>query len=106
MKITELSKTSTLAVIVGFLVAGPSITRAETQHTVVVRERATASFIGGTFTFKLLKINGYTIDVKVADKKQVLKIGESISSESAECSVVFEEIAIETRIARFRTNCW
>ena len=107
MKVPEFPKVPFLAVIFGFLVAQPSITLADTQQrTIVVRERGTASLLNATFTFKVLKIKGYTIDVKVAGKKQVLKIGQSISPTSAECSVTFEEIATETRIARFTTNCW
>lgn len=106
MKITEFPKILILASIVGFHVAEPSIARADTQQrTIVVREWATTSFLNGTFIFKVLKIRGYTIDVKIYGKKQVLKIGQSISPENADCSVTFEEIATETRIARFTTNC-
>lgn len=107
MKITEYSQIPILAFTFGFLIAEPSFTRADTlQRTIVVRERATASFLNDTFTFKVLKIRGYTIDVKISGKKQALKIGQSISPISAECSVTFKDIAIETRIARFTTDCW
>ena len=107
MKIIESHKIPIITLIFGFLVVEPSIINAETQlRTIVVRERATASFINGTFTFKVLKVNGYTIDLKINGKKQVLKIGQSFSPENADCSVTFEEIATETRIARFATDCW
>ena len=107
MKITEYSQIPILVFTFGFLIAEPSFTRADTlQRTIVVRERATASFLNDTFTFKVLKIRGYTIDVKISGKKQALKIGQSISPISAECSVTFKDIAIETRIARFTTDCW
>lgn len=107
MKIIESHKIPIITLIFGFLVVEPSIIHAETQlRTIVVRERATASFINGTFTFKVLKVNGYTIDLKINGKKQVLKIGQSFSPENADCSVTFEEIATETRIARFATDCW
>jgi hypothetical protein len=88
-------------------VAHPLVTLADTQQrTIVVRERASASFLNDEFTFKVLKIRGYTIKVRVGDgENRELKLGESISPESSECAVVFEEIATETRIARFTTDC-
>ena len=106
MKITDCSKIPILAFIFGFLVAEPSITHADTEpRIIVVRERATASLLNGTFTFKVLKLKGYTIEIKVDGEKRSLKIGQSISPASVNCTVTFEEIATETRIARFKTNC-
>lgn len=106
MKITDPPKAPILAIFVGFIFAAPSFTYADTQQrTIVVRERATASLLDGTFTLKVVKIKGYTIDVKVDGKKQALKIGQSVSPPTSDCSVTFVEIATETRIARFTTNC-
>jgi hypothetical protein len=71
----------------------------------VVRERAVTSLLDGTFTFKVLRIKGYSIEIGISGTNQVLKIGQSFSPPSADCTVVFAEIATETRIARFTTNC-
>lgn len=92
--------------LVVFLLAEPTMTLADAeQRTIVVRERATASLLNGAFAFKVLKIRGYSIEIKIFGEKRVLKIGQSIAPESAECSVVFKEIATETRLARFSTDC-
>ena len=70
-----------------------------------VRERATASLQDGALIFKLLKIRGYSIDIRVFGEKRRLNLGQSIMPEDGSCTVVFEEISPETRIARFRTDC-
>jgi hypothetical protein len=88
------------------LVAFPSITDAEIKHrTIVVRERNSAELLDGAFVFKVLKLRGYTIEVKFLGQKQSLKIGESLSSPNGDCNVTFDEIATETRLARFSTDC-
>ena len=75
------------------------------QRTIVVREHAVADLLNGALTFKLVKINGYSIKVRVSGKDMVLKVGQSFSGTTVDCSVIFEEIATETRLARFKTNC-
>jgi hypothetical protein len=106
MKFSEFPKMRLCLLLVVLFLADPSFSHADAeQRTIVVRERATASLLNGTFLFKVLKIRGYSIEVKIFGEKRVLKIGQSIAPKSAECSVVFNEIAIETRIARFSTNC-
>ena len=106
MKFSDFPKIFVRASIVVCLVVGPTVTHADKeQRTIVVRERATASLLNGEFSFKVLKIKGYSIEIKVGGEKRVLKIGQSISPTDANCSVIFEEIATETRIARFITNC-
>jgi len=88
------------------LLVPASFAQAEPEPRVfVVRERATASLLGGELTFRVLKIRGYTIDVKAFGKKRMLKIGDTLSAQSADCLVTFQEIAAETRLARFTTDC-
>ncbi len=95
-----------MALSLTLLLAQTSVTASESgPWIIVVRERASASLLEGTFTFKVLKLRGYTIEVKVLGEKRLLKIGDSMSPEGAACSVTFEEIATETRLARFSTNC-
>ena len=74
-------------------------------RTLVVRERATASLLDGAFSFKLLKIRGYSVDVRINGDRRLLKIGQSFSPDQADCTVVFTKISPETRIARFKTDC-
>lgn len=106
MKIADLPKIPLLSFICSVLITEPSITHADAEQRIfVVEERATASLHDGTFTFKVLKINGYTIVIKTDGEKRTLKIGQSFSSASANCSVVFEEIKTEAPIAQFKTNC-
>lgn len=94
------------AALLGLLIAGPTALCAEENHrTIIVRERAVASLLDGGYQFKLLKIKGYSVEIKAAGEKLVLQVGQSFSPLDAECQVVFEEIATETRIARFRTDC-
>jgi len=35
----------------------------------------------------------------------MLKIGDTLSAQGADCSVTFQEIATETRLARFTADC-
>ena len=94
------------AIVIVFLIAASSLAHASTEYrTVVVRERGIASLLNGAFVFKLLKIKGYSIEVRALGRKRVLKIGQSFSPKEEDCSIIFEEIATETRIARFKTNC-
>lgn len=89
---------------VALFAAAPADATAETR-TVAVRELKTASLLDGAFEFQLVKIRGYSIDVRIAGKKQKLKLGESFEPESGECKVTFRKISPETRIARFETDC-
>ena len=75
------------------------------ERTIVLRERGEMSLLNGSFTFKLLKIKGYSVDVRVGGQRRNLKFGEAFSSPEGECSVKFDEISPETRIARFLTDC-
>ena len=74
-------------------------------RTLVVRERATATLIDETFDFRVMKLKGYSIDIMLAGQKRKLKLGESFGPKDQSCTVIFEEISPETRIARFQTNC-
>ncbi len=106
MKHTNLAKSFLTPVVFACLLAGPTVTFADTdERTIVVRERTEASLLDGQFIFKLLRINGYSIDIKVGGESKRLIVGQSFAPETAECSVMFEEIATETRLARFLTNC-
>jgi hypothetical protein len=88
------------------LFAPPQRTLAEEGlRTLVVRERAETSLLDGTFSFRVLKLRGYSIDVRVAGEKRTLKIGESFAPSGGTCSVTFRKISPETRIARFLTDC-
>ena len=75
------------------------------SRTLVLRERVTATLLDGDFAFKLLKIRGYTVDVRIDGERRKLKIGEQFRAGNADCSVVFEEVLPETRIAHFQTDC-
>lgn len=75
------------------------------DRILVVRERAEASLLGGDFTFKLLKIRGYSVDVRISGEKRMLKFGQAFSPPDTDCSITFDEISPETRIARFVTDC-
>ncbi|MEO1494131.1 MAG: hypothetical protein AAFV19_18415 [Pseudomonadota bacterium] len=74
-------------------------------RVLVVRERHTASLLDGAFAFKVLKIRGYSIDIRAEGARTVLRLGQSLSPKDASCIVTFEEISPETRIARFVTDC-
>lgn len=75
------------------------------SRTLVLRERVTATLLDGDFAFKLLKIRGYTVDVRIDGERRNLKIGEQFRAGDADCSVVFEEVLPETRIVHFQTDC-
>ncbi|WP_222435013.1 hypothetical protein [Falsiphaeobacter marinintestinus] len=93
------------AVVAGLFAVSPAAHAGTETRTLVVREGATASLLNGAFTFKVLKLNGYSIRVKVADQILVLKTDQSFAPTDTGCTVVFEEVATETRLARFLTNC-
>lgn len=95
------------ALLLSCFVASLSVVRAEAQErTVVIREGHTARFLDEQFALKVLKINGYSIKVKVAESDvRLLKLGEALRPENSDCALVFTEIATETRIARFTTDC-
>lgn len=87
-------------------ISSPQVSFANSdQRILVVRERNTASLLNDSFTFQLMKIRGYSIDVKFDGARQKLKIGEAFSPAQANCSITFEEVASETQIARFKTDC-
>lgn len=75
------------------------------QRVLILRERTSLQLLEGAFTLELVKIRGYTIDVRIAGQKQKLKRGESFSPANGGCSVTFQKISPETRIARFLTDC-
>lgn len=70
-----------------------------------VRERAEAVFANPALTFRLLKIRGYSVDVRMGGERRKLKLGQSFAPDDAGCTLIFEEISPETRIARFATDC-
>ena len=106
MKNKELLSVPLRMVFVTVLAIQPHLAQADTQERIfVVRERASASLLDGAFEFKVLKLRGYTIEIKAFGEKRSLKIGESFSSKDMECTVTFKEIATETRLARFATDC-
>lgn len=74
-------------------------------RTLVVRERASATLINDSFSFRVMKLKGYSIDIMLAGEKRKLNLGESFGPANASCTVRFEEISPETRIARFQTDC-
>lgn len=74
-------------------------------RTIVVREKTSALLINDSFTFRVIKLKGYSIDIKLAGERRTLKLGESFGPADASCVVRFEEISPETRIARFLTDC-
>ena len=75
------------------------------ERTLVIRERTTATLLDGAFSIKVWKIQGYSIDVRINGEKQLLRIGQSVSPDGADCTVRFKKISPETRIARFTTDC-
>lgn len=87
------------------LAAAPSPASDGAFRTLVVRERATASLVDDSFTFRVMKLRGYSVDIMLADGKRTLKLDESFGPAKGGCTVIFHEISPETRIARFRTNC-
>ncbi len=94
------------AIIVAVVLAGSLVAHADTaQRTFVLREKAVASFLSGAFSFKLVRIDGYSVVVRITGKNRKLKVDQSFSPSGTNCKFVFKEIATETRIARFSTNC-
>ena len=86
--------------------AGQTPSLSDPQHrTLVVRERNSATLMDGAFAFTVLKIRGYSIDIRIAGERRTLKIGQSFQPAGGDCSVLFEENSPETRIARFLTDC-
>lgn len=75
------------------------------QRVVILRERATLQLLDGAFTIQLLKIRGYTVDVRLDGEKRTLKRGQTFGPDNGACSVTFQKISPETRIARFLTDC-
>lgn len=78
---------------------------AEGLRVLPVRERAVAEFPDRAFSFKLLKIRGYSVDIRMDGERRKLKIGQSFAPEGAGCTLIFKKISPETRIARFATDC-
>ena len=106
MKVTILPYLVVSSLLVTGMSATPALADKESdQRTIILRERASASVLDGAFSFKLLRMKGYSIDVRVAGRKQTLKFGDALEPSGADCTVVFHEISPETRIARFRTDC-
>lgn len=99
---------STLLFLSGLMVVSSGAATSASDEgfrTLVVRERTTAALIDDTFSFRVMKLKGYSVDIMLAGKKRKLKLGESFGPADASCIVTFEEISPETRIARFRTDC-
>ena len=71
----------------------------------ILRERASVELLDGALSLELMKIRGYTIDVRIDGQKRKLKRGESFGPASGACSVTFQKVSPETRIARFLTDC-
>ena len=94
-----------LSCLLTFAVATPLLASEDGLRTLVVREKTTASLAGDRFSFKVVKLKGYSVDIRTADGKRTLKLGDSFGPADASCTVKFEEISPETRIARFKTDC-
>lgn len=75
----------------------------DAERILVVRERGEVSLQDGALRFTLLKIQGYQIRVRTGGEARKMKVGESL--DGAGCSVTFDEIAKETRLVKFVTNC-
>ena len=75
------------------------------QRIVILREQATLQLLDGDFTIQLVKIRGYTVDVRIGGEKRTLKRGQTFGPDNGACSVTFVKISPETRIARFLTDC-
>ena len=99
-----------LVLAIAFAVVLPGIhtataASADEQRVMILRERKSIGLLDGTFPVQLLKIRGYSIDVRIEGEKRTLKRGESFGPASGACSVTFQKISPETRIARFLTDC-
>ena len=76
-----------------------------TRRIVILREGASRTLDNGKLTLELLKIRGYTVDIRFQGDKQKLKRGDSLRVAGSGCSVTFQKVSPETRIARFLTDC-
>jgi hypothetical protein len=74
-------------------------------RVLAVRERAEAVLQDGAFNFRVLKIRGYSIDVRIGGERRKLKLGQSFAPDAAGCTLIFTKVSPETRIARFATDC-
>lgn len=88
-----------------FASTAPALAAEDGFRTIVVREKTSTALINDSFTFKVMKLRGYSIDIMLAGEKRKLKLGDSFGPTDSACAVVFHEISPETRIARFQTNC-
>jgi len=88
-----------------FLSTATHAPAAEGGRILIVRERATASLLDDSFTFRVMKLRGYYIDIFLSGEKRTLKLGDSFGPEDASCVVTFKKISPETKIARFTTTC-
>ncbi|MEM1300684.1 MAG: hypothetical protein AAGH68_15535 [Pseudomonadota bacterium] len=93
------------AVLLGLAVLPVTAMSNEGLRVLPVRELAVAEFPDKAFSFKLLKIRGYSVDIRMAGQRRMLKIGQSFAPEDAGCTLIFKKISPETRIARFATDC-
>ncbi|MEM7212531.1 MAG: hypothetical protein AAF479_11665 [Pseudomonadota bacterium] len=75
------------------------------QRVVVLREGATLTLLDQAFAMKLLKIRGYSVDVRIDGARRTLKKGDTFSPNDGGCFITFRKISPETRIARFGTDC-
>ncbi|MDG1210089.1 MAG: hypothetical protein P8Q48_09805 [Paracoccaceae bacterium] len=93
--------------IASMLIATGTISHAsdDDQRTLIVRERATASLLDDSFTFRVMKLKGYFVDIMISGERRTLKLGDSFGPAEGACTVTFHEISPETRIARFKTDC-
>jgi len=95
-----------LILAVSLILTAPLAAADPNQRTIVLRERASTTLLYGSFSFKLMKMRGYSIDIKIADApKRTLKLGQSFTPPKSTCSITFEENSPETRLARFKTDC-
>jgi hypothetical protein len=93
--------------IASMLIATGTISHAsdDDQRTLILRERATASLLDDSFTFRVMKLKGYFVDIMISGERRTLKLGDSFGPAEGTCTVTFHEISPETRIARFKTDC-
>ena len=99
-----------LVLAIAFAVVLPGIhtataASADEQRVMILRERASVELLDGALSLELMKIRGYTIDVRIDGQKRKLKRGETFEPRNGVCSVTFQKISPEARIARFLTDC-
>lgn len=75
------------------------------KRVVILREGASLTLDNGNLSVELLKIRGYTVDIRARNAKQRLKLGDTVTAAGSGCSVTFQKVSPETRIARFLTDC-